>query len=209
MPIYSEYHHFDLMSTCIHESGHVVSGLINYIKIEDVTVECQNNAGLTNYCSINLSENTNKFHLERAQAEILMLYAGLIAEKNNYINIFGKILLPKDLNSGAEIDNALAAELIIKYDLAPPGEKRAYFKKKAIKKSNAQIKEHWDDVLLIARELFIKKKLSYIELQELLTKKSKAKVFWKKQFKKINFIFNSKKSLDEEQLKSIFLYLTN
>jgi hypothetical protein len=209
MSVYQDYHYFDLMSTCAHEAAHVIVGLLNFIKIEDVLVDLASNAGSTNYYSLINSTQTLGLHFERAQAEIIMLYAGLLAEKINYTNVFGNIVIPKDLKAGAEIDNYTASMLIKKYNLAPPGKKRIALKRKLVKASTLQIKEFWEDIVLVSHALFLKQKLSYNDLYDILTKKSKSKSFWKKQFKKINYIFDSKTFLDENQLKSIFLYLTN
>ena len=63
--------------------------------------------------------------------------------------------------------------------------------------------ENWDAIMLVAHELFAHRRLNYTDLQELLTKRSKNKKYWKEQFKKINYFYENKDHLDEKDLRSI------
>lgn len=72
-----------------------------------------------------------------------------------------------------------------------------------MREAQNELHAHWDAVTLVAHALFRHRKLNYQNLQELLTKRSKNKKFWKEQFKKISYFYDKSKSLDEFDLKII------
>ena len=146
-------------------------------------------------------ELSNKFIFN----EICFRYAGLVAEKIYFKLISGSDKVPMFFKNGTEDDIAMASSIIKKYNLAPPGRKRYTYKKRLMKKKSIDLKSNWDDVMLIAHALFDKKKLNFVEIKDILTKKSKNKEFWKIQFKEIINLFNDKIPLDERDLSNKLL----
>lgn len=182
---------YDLISTNYHESGHVVYGLLCLMKIDSVEVfqdkKLKRIHGFTYYTSPNLKDISNKNELERViYNEIGLSYAGLVAEKHNFKLTSGSNKFPSFLKNGSSDDTMEASELIRKYNMAPPGRERYAFKKKIIKEVEEVLHKHWDAVMIVAHALFEKKELNFLELKDLLTKKTKNKKFWKEQFKKIS-----------------------
>lgn len=53
------------------------------------------------------------------------------------------------------------------------------------------LKIYWDDVKLLAHQLYVKRKLQNSDIKQLLLKKSPNKNFWKKQFKTMDTLFSS------------------
>ena len=137
------------------------------------------------------------------RADIVMSYAGLIAEKSLFKSISGSSQTPMFISDGSTDDNKGARELIKKYNLAPPGPKRAAFKAKLMREVRGELHAHWDAITIIAHALFHHRNLNYQDLQELLTKKSRNKKFWKEQFKKISYFYDNNENLDEKDLKSM------
>ena len=199
----------ELIFVSYHEAGHAVYGLLHLMKINPVYLfESKKQKriwGVTHFESILDSENIQDSDLisERTHSEICIQYAGLAAEKYHYKTVSGSDKFPISLKQGAECDTAAAAFLIKKYNLAPPGVKRYSYKKKLIKETFNELYDNWDAVTLVAHALFEKKRLNFLELQNLLIKKSKNKSFWKEQFKIINYIFDNKDALDIKEIKSI------
>ena len=132
-----------------------------------------------------------------------MSYAGLIAEKSLFRSISGSRKTPMFISDGSTEDNKGARALIKKYNLAPPGPKRAALKAQIMREVQGKLHDHWYDVTLIAHALFEHRKLSEFDLEELLTKRSRNKKFWKEQFKNIKHIYENNEDLDEKELKSI------
>lgn len=62
------------------------------------------------------------------------------------------------------------------------------------------LNEHWDAILAVSHALFSHRRLNFDDLQEVLTKKTKNKKFWKEQFKKINY-FHDNKGLDDSEIR--------
>lgn len=197
----------EMIFVSYHEAGHAVYGLLHFMKIDPVYV-CETKKqkrmwGVTHFESVldlKKIQDTN-LDFERVYTEICMQYAGLTAEKYHYKTMSGSDKFPMTFKQGSESDTSTAAALIRQYNLAPPGRKRYAYKKKLIKETLKELQDNWDAVTLVAHALFEKRKLTFLDLQNLLTKKSKNKSFWKEQFKTINYIFNNSEELDEKEIR--------
>ena len=200
---------YELISASYHEAGHVVYGLLNFIKIQAVAVNSSpkntEDLGYTHYELINNDFGDPDLANLLQLSEININYAGLVAEKIYYKDICGSDKFPMMLKSGCSQDIETAAALIKKFNLSPPGKKRYLFKKKLLRESKVLFEEHWDAVKLIAHALYDKKKLHYSDLKDILTKKSKNKIFWKNRFKEINLLFDAAELLDEKVARSILI----
>jgi hypothetical protein len=202
------YEIHELASTSIHESGHVIYGLLHHVKIESVQVfENKKNKrveGLTHYESRNLPEiNDIDLFNERLHTEICLSYAGLIAEQLQFKIITGSDKFPMFLKEGSSDDITSAADLFQKYNLVEAGRKRLNYKRKLFKLIKEELQNNWDAVTLVAHNLFKKKKLNHLDLQKLLTRKTKDKQFWRNKFKEINSIYHANKALDEKDILCI------
>jgi hypothetical protein len=198
----------ELISTSYHEAGHTIYALLHVMKVYSVSVfenkKLKRIHGSTYYnYPIEFGSIQNLELLELlARADIGLSYAGLIAEKILFKGISGSSQIPQFISAGSTDDNESAREMIKKYNLALPGKKRMSFKIKLMREVQNELYQHWDDVTLVSHALFQYRKLSYQDLQYLLTRKSKNKKFWKEQFKNINY-FHNNEALDELDLKSI------
>lgn len=202
------YEIHELISTAYHEAGHTIYGLLNYMKIESVYVfeekKSKRIEGFTYYNSPDLGTIKDNILLNnRLYAEIGLSYAGLVAEKHHFKMISGSEKFPLFLRDGSSHDTFSASQIIRKFDLAPPGQKRYSYKKKVIKEVRVELCEHWDAVTLIAHALFHKKKLNFLDLKSILLKKSKNKEFWKNKFKTISSFYDNVETIDEKKLKFI------
>ena len=198
----------ELISTSYHESGHAIYALLHLIKIQHVYVyENKRNKrieGLAQYNNTDLDQFTDiELFNERLHAEIGVYYAGIVAEKRLFVINSGYDKFPMFLRDGSSDDISRAAKLFQKYNLVEAGRKRYNYKRNIIKQVDKELQEHWDAVMLVAHALFKKKKLSYLDLQKLLTTKSKNKQFWKQQFKAINYLHENAAHLDQNDLKSM------
>ncbi len=198
----------ELISTAYHEAGHTVYGLLHHIKIESVSVfEVKKSKRIEGFCHYDHSrdiatiEDQDLFN-DRLHAEICLSYAGLSAERRHFKMISGSDKFPMFLREGSSNDITEAAALFQKYNLVEAGRKRYNYKQKLIKGVNQELQESWDAVTLVAHGLFKKKKLYYSDLQNLLSRKTEDKQFWKDQFKTINYIYNTE-GLDEKEIKTI------
>lgn len=199
---------FELISTSYHEAGHTVYGLLHLIKIESVTVfsnkKTKRIEGFTHYDSASLSQFSDPdLFNERLHAEIGLSYSGLVAEKRYFKMVSGSEKFPMFLREGSSNDTTSAAALFQKYNLVEAGKKRYNYKQRFIKTVDQELQENWDAVTLIAHGLIKKKKIYFTELQEILTRKSEDRQFWKDQFKAINYFYDNADSLDEKDLKCI------
>ena len=201
---------YEFISTSVHEAGHTVYALLNCTQISSVSVFANKKAkrvhGLTCYDypgDFDLIEDKELLN-NLLTAEIGISYAGLIAEKMLFESMSGSKQTPMFIIDGSTDDNKAARDFIAKYNLAPPGIKRATYKRKLMKQIRDDLDNHWDAVMLIAHALFKHRRLAFEDLQALLTKKSANKKFWKEQFKKINYYYNNKHNLDEREIKVIF-----
>jgi hypothetical protein len=133
--------------------------------------------------------------------EVGINYAGLISEKILLQSISGSSKTPLFVSEGSADDNKTARGLIKKYNLANPGKQRSKYKQELLQEIRHELYEYWDDVILVSHALFAKHKLAFDDLQNLLTKRSKNKSFWKEQFKKINCLYDP--ALDIKNLRFI------
>jgi hypothetical protein len=190
---------YELISTSYHEAGHTIYALLNGQKVDFVRVfetkRTKRIDGITCYHSIELSdinrETDPDFLASALQMEVGLKYAGLAAEKFHFKKMSGSDKFPLYWRDGSSDDTREAAALIKKYSPVKPGAKRYAYKKKIIRCTFDLLEEHWDAVTIVAHALIYKKRLSFLELKELLTKKSDEKDFWKVQFKKINDLFEN------------------
>lgn len=200
---------FELISTSYHESSHTIYALLHYMKVGSVCIfqdpKLKRIHGFTYYEYITPVETVEDPELRNllVRAELGISYSGLIGEKTLFKSISGSNQTPAFISDGSTEDNKSARELIKKYDLAPPGAKRSLYKKKLSRQIQHELYEHWDALTLVAHVLFKRRKLTFEDLQELLTKKAKNKDFWKEQFKIINYLCNNSELLDESDLKEI------
>jgi hypothetical protein len=199
----------EFISTSYHEAGHTVYALLHAMKVSSVSVfenkKLKRVHGITYYnypCEYDSVHDPNLLNI-LVQADIGMSYAGLIAEKSLFKSISGSNKVPMFISDGSTDDNRGARAMIKKYNLAPPGQKRADYKAKIMRETQHELHSHWEAVTIVAHALFRHRKLTYSDLQELLTKKSRNKKFWKEQFKRISYFYDNSEHLDEKDLKSI------
>lgn len=186
---------YDLIFTSIHESGHVIFGLLHNMKINQVKIT-QNIkniriSGLTiyNFPTLKLIKD-NELVKYLAHSEIGMNYAGIEAEKILYTKISGSINFLKIFKEGSSNDFSEANKLIKKYNIMPPGIKRYNYKILYKKQISKELELYWDDVTLISHKLFANKYLSFRSLKKLLVTKSDKKDFWEKKFKELYSAYN-------------------
>lgn len=203
---------YDLISTSYHEASHTLYALLHFTKVPLVYVfENKKNKRIEGFCHYEpikkLSDIKNSELLALLlKFEICLKYAGLVSERYHFKNISGSDKFPVLLKDGSSNDLSSAADLIKEFNLSPPGKTRYSYKKKLMSQTLSEIKEYWDDIILIAHGLFNRKRLNFLDLEQILTKKSSNKIFWKKQFKIINYISTNCDSLSEDNIK---LILTN
>lgn len=199
----------DLISTTYHEAGHVIIGLINFIKIPSVFVfQNKKNKRIEGICyyesikdfNIDFDEQLLQSQIKR---EICFKYAGLLSEKNYFKIISGSDAFPKYLKNSSSDDILSASKMIKLANLAPAGSERRSLKNKLYNKTLSELQKHWDAVIIVAHALFKKKVLTFNNLKSLLTTKANDKKFWKEQFKSINYIFKNFHRLDKKQIKFI------
>jgi ATP-dependent Zn protease len=198
----------ELISTAYHEAGHTVYGLLHNINIESVLVFADKKTkrinGFTHYHPSDLVQIQDPELLnDRLHAEICLSYAGLVSEKRYFKMISGSDKLPMFLREGSSNDLSEAAGLFEKYNLSEPGHKRYNYKQKLIKQIDLELQENWIAITVIAHALFKKKRLSFIEIKDLLIRKAGNKEFWKKQFKILDQLYGNAEPLDEKNIKSI------
>ena len=197
----------EFISTSYHEAGHTIYALLHLMKIIHVAVfenkKLKRIHGETYYdhpVDFNSVKDSDML-ANLVRADMGMGYAGLIAEKTLFKSISGSSQTPIFIIEGSADDNKDAAGLMTKYNLVPPGPKRAAFKKKLMREVQGELHFHWEAVTLLAHALFKHRKLSGQDVATLLITRSKNKKFWKEQFKKINYIYDNSASLDEKDLK--------
>ena len=198
---------YELISCAYHESSHTVYSLLHMMRVSSVVVfenkKAQRIQGITYYeypCDFDGIQDPELLNL-LVRADIGMSYAGLLGEKVLFRSISGSKQIPMFICDGSRDDNKGAGQIIKKYNLAPPGKKRAAFKLKLMREVRNELHQHWEAITLVAHALFQHRKLTYQDLQELLTKKCSNKKFWQEQFEKINNFYDNSKIFDENQLK--------
>lgn len=198
----------ELISTSYHEAGHAIYALLHLMKVSSISVfedkKLKRIHGFTYYDYPHDFDAIVDSDLlaTLVRADVGMSYAGLIAEKSLFKSISGSRQIPMFISGGSTEDNKGASEMIKKYNLAPPGKKRAAFKAKLMREVQGELHSHWDAVTIVAHALFKHHKISYQDLQTLLIKKSKNKKFWKEQFKNITYFYDNNKVPNEKDLKS-------
>jgi hypothetical protein len=194
---------FELVMTAHHEAGHTIYGLLSFMKIPVVMAAFgTETGGWTHYEMLDMSIQDPKIAEYLLLSEICVSYAGLIAESMHFKKICGSDKLPMILKDGSSPDIRSASELISKHNLVPSGKPRQRYKKQLCKEIAETLEGQWEDVSLVAHSLFKKKRLTYDDLCELLTRKSIDRVFWKQQFKNIDTLMN--KILTEKEVSTIF-----
>lgn len=199
-------HTHELISTSHHEAGHTIYALLHFMMVYSVRVfpekKTKRIEGWTYYDSIDYSNLEDKeLQAERLNAEVGLSYAGLVAEKYQYKLHSGSDKFPSFLD-GSSKDLREASEMIKKYNIAPPGDKRYNYKKRMVRKVTRELVENWDAVTLVAHALFQKKRLSFNDLKNILTKKTENKEFWKERFKVIQKGYKTH-NLDEKEFRSM------
>jgi hypothetical protein len=198
-------HNFERINACYHESGHAISGLLNFIMIYSISVAAKHdrrtwdNLGTVHYEVLLdvefIKENEQPVLFRRLlENEIQINYAGLAAEKIFYKEIVGTYHLPMIIKFGSYFDRDNAAELVKKYNLAPAGKKRHLLKKELYNRTQQELEQHWGDVKLLAHGLYKKNKLTFSDIKDILGKKSEYKEFWKKRLKEIETCFKRAKT---------------
>ena len=183
---------FEFIMTSTHEAGHTIYALLHLMRVNSVSIfenkKIKRIHGVTYYDYTNNLEDIKDPDLlfELVRSEVGVNYAGLIAEKILFKNISGSSQTPTFISDGSSEDNRNARELFKKYDLATPGRKRAFYKRKLIREIHNELCTHWDAVTIVSHALFQRRRLSFEDLKELLTKKTKNKKFWKEQFKNLS-----------------------
>jgi hypothetical protein len=199
----------EFISTSYHEAGHTIYALLHLMRVSSVAIfeekKLKRIHGITYYDYPSDFDEIQDSDLLNTlvRAEVGVSYAGLIAEKTLFRSISGSRHTPMFISDGSTEDNKSAREVIKKYNLAPPGPKRNAFKQKLVREVQNELHIHWDAVTVVSHALFKHRRLSFEDLRELLTKRSRNKKFWKEQFKKISYFYDNNKSLDEKDLKSI------
>lgn len=199
----------EFISTSYHEAGHAIYALLHLMRVTSVSVfenkKVKRVHGNTYYDYPNELDEIQDSELLGilVRAEVGISYAGLIAEKLLFRSISGSKQTPMFISDGSSEDNKAARLIIKKYNLAPPGLKRSTYKRKLMREVQHDLITHWDAVTVLSHALFKHHKLSFADLQELLTKKTRNKKFWKEQFKKISYFYDNNQALDENDLKSM------
>lgn len=199
----------EFISTSYHEAGHAIYALLHMMRVSSVSVfenkKLKRIHGNTYYDYPSDFDEIQDPELlgTLVRAEVGISYAGLIAEKTLFRSISGSRQTPTFISDGSGEDNKAARLIIKKYNLAPPGLKRTAYKQKVLREVQHDLHAHWDAVTVVSHALFKHRKLTFNDLQELLTKKTRNKKFWKEQFKKISYFYDNNQTLDENDLKSM------
>ncbi len=192
---YKYFKTYDQITCSIHESGHALCALFFNMKVDMVHLfddkKTKRVAGMTYFIHAMANENdSNALFTSLIESEICVNYAGLLAEKCHFKKISGSDKYPGSWKNGSFDDTTSAARLLSFISI--PGKERHLLKKKIMGEAYFILNKYWDDITLISHALFKKRKIFFSDLKNILTKKSKNKVFWKKQFRNIIYIFGDK-----------------
>jgi ATP-dependent Zn protease len=183
---------YELITTSYHEAGHTIYALLHYMKVNYVYVFehkiFKRIHGFTQYESHDFDKDNVDF-IPMLEQEIGLSYAGLLAEKLHFKSISGTDQVPMFIKEGSSDDLSAIRKMLQKYNIVPAGKKRYAYKQKVARKTTTILMEHWDAIDVIAHALFKHKRLSYQDLKQLLTTKTKDKKFWREKFKDIESIF--------------------
>lgn len=195
---------YSLIAAAHHEASHSIVALLNLIQVSDVSVKIDDAdaTGLTQFYMYKNSHTEDKELLEMLTiADLQVAYAGLQGEKLYYKDICGSSKFPLHLRIGSSEDFSTAQKLIRSHNLASPGKETSALKKKLQVEVEQMLVAYWDDVKLVAHQLYKRRKLFYADLKNLLTRNNDNKDFWKTQFKLINFIHHDSKVPGEQEVK--------
>lgn len=205
-----------IISVSYHEASHAICALLHFMYVPEVAVvESRHQvSGYTNYELFvpehRLDEVEKKIKDYVILSEIYLKYAGLMGESIQFEDMSGSKKLPSILKIGNEPDIKEAGQLVKKYNLVEPGEKRYLYKQKLLRKITSLLREYWTDVKLVSYSLYDRRKLQYGDLKQLLTKKSKNKQFWQEQFKEIDYLFKNREKEEKDNVDIIHIaYLIN
>ena len=193
----------DFIFTAHHEAGHTIYALLTYMWVNEVLIfENKKTKRVDGLCYLNPiihPDLIKDYELKNIiiTYDICVSYAGLLAEKIFFQKASGCKKFPAHLKEGSSNDTSSASYVIRKYKLIPAGKQRIIYKKNLLKITSLKLEEHWDSVTLVAHQLFQKKKLSFSDLEKILSPNK----FWKLHFKKIKSLFKRKHS--EVKIKSI------
>lgn len=187
---------YRVISCAYHEAAHTICGLLYYMQITNVEIYEKKTyvEGATFYETF-----YNDTHYEQIDpkikeylllSEICLKYSGLGGEQIYFKDLSGSDNFLTALKVGTAPDFREAADIIKKYNLAEPGQKRYLFKQKMFRKTKKLLQEYWVDIKMLAHALYEKRKLQEEDIRQLLTKKSPNKRFWKKQFSTIASLFS-------------------
>jgi hypothetical protein len=195
---------YSLIAAAHHEAAHTIIALLNLIQVSDVSVRIDE-ADATGLTQFYMYKNSHTDDKELSNilifADLQVAYSGLTGERIYYKDICGSSKFPLHLRIGSSEDFASAQKLIRTNNLAAPGPETSALKKKLQSEVESMLIAYWDDVKLVAHALYQRRKLYYVDLKNLLTRKNDRKDFWKMQFKLINFIHHDSKIPEEQEVK--------
>lgn len=198
---------YSLIAASHHESGHCLVALLNLIQVSDVGVAIDGSdaVGLTQfYMYKNTVIEDRELHELLVLSDLLVAYAGLQAERLYYKDICGSSKFPLHLKVGSAEDTASAYKLIRTNNLATPGKETSILKKKLQSEVEQMLIAYWDDVKLVAHQLYKRRRLYYRDLRSMLCRKpNENREFWKSIFKKIDFIHHDTKVPEEQEVKEV------
>lgn len=182
--VYRVVSNYQDISTCYHESGHIICALLSFCEVSSAEIKSADEAYVYYDCpDIESANNKTKFSL--IKKEIGIRYAGVLAEKIFFQNLHPLDTMPMSVKIGSSDDFKTASDIIRKYNVVKSGKDRQKFKNKIKLKIEKLLHYHWKDVALIANVLLDKKKINFNKIKTVLsTKSSKAKK-WKMVFEKI------------------------
>ena len=197
------YDRFSLIYAAYHECGHAIYALLNFANVTDIEIFEKTNSGLTHFEPYPYSLiNDKSLTLAFANKEVEIFYAGFSAEKYLYKKLSGSDIFPKSLKYGLSDDNKNAFEIIKKYNLCQQGQ-RTKFKNSKIKKIIKVLQNNWLDIELLSHALFRERKLLESDIEKILTKKSKNKIFWISHLKLVKNLGIVYTKLSEQEIKTI------
>lgn len=129
---------YRVISVAYHEASHIVCALLFYINVSEVIIDegKRGVGGTTHYDMFYPDDKYNDIDIKLRNyliySEIYLKYAGLAGEKIYFRDMSGSDKFPVVLKFGTEPDMRESADIIKKYNLAEPGNKRYLFKKENV-----------------------------------------------------------------------------
>lgn len=196
---------YSLIAAAHHEASHTIVSLLNLIQVSDVAVKIDGSdaVGLTQFYMYKNSIIEDQELLEiLITSDLFVAYAGLQGEKLYYRDICGSSKFPLHLRIGSSEDFSAAQKLIRTNNLAAPGKETSALKKKLQAEVEQMLIAYWSDVKLVAHQLYKRRRLYYRDLKNILARApNENRLFWKQQFKIINFIHHDSKVPEEQEVK--------